>query len=140
VREEGGGRRRTQTVDGVKNSLVARAGIAMLLRLVMLFWREKVGWPTGIFPRAFSDMPRTCVGTDSSMVDSMDALLEAPEGDCGGSIGCASSTSESSSSPIANALFSSGTLPSVGVRETVGLRRLSIELVLCVSAELSLRS
>jgi hypothetical protein len=106
----------------------------------MLFWREKAGWPTGIFPRAFSDMPRSCSGTDSSMEDAMDALLEAPDGDCGGSIDCASSASESSSSPIVNALFSSGTLPRVGVRATVGLRRLSIELVLCVSAAFSLRS
>jgi hypothetical protein len=88
----------------------------------MLFWREKAGWPTGIFPRAFSDMPRSCSGTDSSMEDAMDALLEAPDGDCGGSIDCAS------------------TLPRVGVRATVGLRRLSIELVLCVSAAFSLRS
>lgn len=30
-----------------------------LLWLVMLFWRENVGCPAGIFPRAFSDIPRT---------------------------------------------------------------------------------
>jgi hypothetical protein len=130
--------RHTHILDGVKNSFVASAGVAKLLRLVMLFCREKVGWPTGIFPRAFSDMPLSCIGTDSSMDDAIDALLEAPEvdciGDCGTSAEGVSSASESSSSPIANALFSSGTLPSVGVRETVGLLILSSEFVLCRSA------
>lgn len=49
----------THEAEGVKNSFVASAGVATLLRLVMLFVREKVGWPTGIFPLAFSDMPLT---------------------------------------------------------------------------------
>jgi hypothetical protein len=74
-------------------------------------------------------------------IDAIDALLEAPEGECGGSVGCGSSASESSSSsPMANALFSSGTLPSVGVREIVGLLRLSMEFVLWASPVPSLRS
>jgi hypothetical protein len=128
----------------VKNSFVASAGVAALLRLVMLFCREKVGWPTGIFPRAFSDMPLNCIGMDSSTDDAIDAVLEAPEteciGDCGTSAEGVSSASESSSSPIANALFSSGTLPSVGVRETVGLLMLSSEFVLWRSAVPSLRN
>jgi hypothetical protein len=72
------------------------------------------------------------------MDDAIEALLEAPEcdciGECSGSDGCCSSASESSSSPMAKALLSSGTLPKVGVRETVGLLTLSIELVLCRSA------
>lgn len=53
-----------------------------------------------------------------------------------------SSASEPSSSslPIANALFSSGTLPKDGVRAAVGLRRLSIEACLDSSAPPSLRN
>jgi hypothetical protein len=132
----------------VKNSFAAIIGAAILARLVMLFVREKVGWPTGIFPRAFSDIPLNCSGTDSSMDDAIDALLEAPldapdtewTGDRGAWGGLFSSASESSSSPIVNALFSSGTLPNVGVRATVGLRTLSIESARCRSAPPSLRS
>lgn len=52
----------------------------MLLRLVVLFCRENAGCPTGIFPRAFSDMPLSCRGTDSSIDDAIEPLLEAPEG------------------------------------------------------------
>ena len=93
---------------------MANAGPARLCRLVMLFWREKAGWPTGILPRAFSDMPRSWRGTESSTDDAMEALLEALlealEGDCIGDLcvsdGRASSASESSSSPIAKALSS----------------------------------
>jgi hypothetical protein len=132
----------------VKNSLAAIIGVAMLARLVTLFCREKVGWPTGIFPRAFSDMPLNCSGTDSSIEDAIDALLEAPldapDTECTGDRGTwgalSSSASESSSSPMANALFSSGTLPNVGVRATVGLRTLSIESARCRSDPPSLRS
>ena len=115
----------------------------------MLFWREKVGWPTGILPRAFSDMPRNCRGTDSSIEEAIDALLDSPReppgGDCIGDrvcgAGLVSSASESSSSlPMANALFSSGTLPSEGVRAATGLRRLSIDVCLDSSTPLSLRN
>ena len=128
----------------MKNSLVAKAGPAALCRLVMLFCREKAGWPTGILPLAFSDIPLTWDGTESSTDDAIDALLEAPDcdgtGDLDGSEGRASSASESSSSsPIAKALSSSGTFPKVGVRATVGLRRLSIELVRVRSSPPSLR-
>ena len=134
----------TQGTDGVKNSLVAKAGPAMLCRLLMLFCREKVGWPTGILPRAFSDIPLNWSGTDSSIDDAIDALRDAPADDCNGdwdgSGGRASSASESSSSPMAKAASSSGTLSRVGVRETVGLRRLSIESVLWSSSPPSLRS
>jgi hypothetical protein len=48
----------THVADGVKNSLAAREGAARLLKLVVLFCREKAGCPTGRFPLAFSDMPR----------------------------------------------------------------------------------
>ena len=43
-----------------------------LCRLVMLFCRLNDGVPTGILPRAFSDMPRSCGGT-SSVDDDIDA-------------------------------------------------------------------
>lgn len=131
----------THGVDGVKNSLAPNAGVARLAKLVVLFWREKAGCPIGLLPLAFSDIPRSWRGTDSSIEEAIDALLEAPEGDNGGE--CArdgrwsSSTSESSSSPIAKALFSSGTLLSVGVRGRVGLRILSTELFLWDSSPFS---
>lgn len=142
----------TQVTEGVKNSLTPRPGVGFTLaRLVMLFWREKVGWPTGILPRAFSDMPRSCRGTVSSIEEAIDALLDAPReppegGDCTGDVDCGgglvSSASESSSSlPMAKALFSSGTLPKEGVRAPVGLRRLSMDVCLDSSAPLpSLRN
>ena len=38
-------------------------------RFVVLFWREKLDIPAGIFPRAFSDMPRSCEGSASSADD-----------------------------------------------------------------------
>ena len=126
-------RLRTHPDEGVKNSFTARVGVATLLRLVVLFWREKAGCPTGILPRAFSDMPRNWRGTASSTEDTTDALREAPGGgERIGDIGvsgrcCSASESSSSSSPIANALFSSGTSLSVGVRGTTGLLRLSRE-------------
>jgi len=46
-----------------------------LCKLVMLFVLDRRGAPTGIFPRAFSDMPRSCSGTVSS-IDDIDAALE----------------------------------------------------------------
>lgn len=50
----------THVTDGVKNSFAPSIGVAFILaRLVMLFCREKVGCPTGILPRAFSDIPRS---------------------------------------------------------------------------------
>jgi hypothetical protein len=61
----------------------------MLLILVMLFCRENAGCPTGIFPRAFSDIPRSCRGTDSSTDDATEPLLDAPEGACPGDCGVA---------------------------------------------------
>jgi hypothetical protein len=70
----------------------------------------------------------------------MDALRDATEGDCGVPCGAASSASESSSSPIAKAAFSSGTLVSVGARDTVGLRKLSIESALWASPVPSFRA
>jgi hypothetical protein len=136
----------THVTDGVKNSFAPRLGVALkLARLVVLFWRENVGCPTGILPRAFSDMPRSCRGTDSSIEEAIDALRDAPReppdgGGCTGILGCcgglASSASESSSSslPIAKALFSSGTLPNDGVRAAVGLLRLSMDVCLDSSA------
>lgn len=111
----------------VGNEMVA----AWLFRLVVLFCRENEGWPAGILPRAFSDMPRTCAGNGSSVDEESDAVRESwAEGDdCEGvrSISC-SSSSESSSSPMANAPPSSGTLLNVGVLALSGLRTLSTEL------------
>ena len=104
---------------------------AWLFRLVVLFCRENEGWPAGILPRAFSDMPRNCVGNGSSIDEEPDAVRELwVEGDdCEGvrSISC-SSSSDSSSSPMANAPPSSGTSLNVGVLALSGLRVLSTEL------------
>jgi hypothetical protein len=50
--------RLTHAAEGVKKSFAPGLGAATLMRLVVLFCREKVGWPMGILPRAFSDMPR----------------------------------------------------------------------------------
>lgn len=105
-------------------------GVARLLKLLVLFCLEKEGAPTGIFPLAFSDIPRSCNGTDSSAAELMDAVLELLP-DCIGERRCgvrlSSSSPESSSSPMLNALFSSGTLLSVGGRLLIGLLRLSME-------------
>jgi hypothetical protein len=68
----------THAAEGVKNSLEPMMGVLMLARLVVLFCLEKAGWPTGLLPRAFSDMPRSCWGTVSSTDDEMDTLLEPP--------------------------------------------------------------
>lgn len=88
-----------------------------LLRLVVLFWREKDGWLAGILPRAFSDIPRSWVGSGSS-VEETEGVRElwADGDDCEGvGSSCRSSSSESSSSPMANAPPSSGTLLKVGL-------------------------
>jgi len=83
-----------------------------LCRLVTLFCRENDGWPTGIFPRAFSDMPLSCVGTASSIGDDIDSAIEPSIEEATSVLDCkgletSSSSSDSSSSPIANALCSS---------------------------------
>ena len=49
---------------------------ALLDRLVVLFCRENEGWPAGIFPRAFSDMPRNWVGRGSSAEDDIDVFRD----------------------------------------------------------------
>lgn len=87
----------------------------------MLFWRENVGFPAGILPRAFSDMPRSCTGTASSIEEHTDAALDATRSigedrsDCAG-VGFCSSSVSSSSSPMANVASSSGTPLRVGWR------------------------
>ena len=104
---------------------------AWLFRLVVLFCRENEGWLAGILPRAFSDMPRNCVGNGSSADEEIDAVREvwAEGDDCEGvrSMSC-SSSSDSSSSPMAKAPPSSGTSLNVGVLALSGLRMLSMEL------------
>ncbi len=42
----------------------------------MLFCLENEGWPAGIFPLAFSDMPLSCIGTASSTEDETEGVLE----------------------------------------------------------------
>lgn len=88
----------------------------------------------GCLPRAFSDMPLSCTGTVSSILDDIDDAREA------GSVGVdsagvarrsssvSSSSSSSSSSPIAK-VPSSGTLLSEDVRRCPvgGLRVLSTD-------------
>ena len=96
----------------------------------MLLTRAKDGWPTGILPLAFSDIPRSCSGTASSTEDETDGVRELwLDGvDCEG-VGCNScSSSSESSSPIAKEPSSSGTLLRDGVRALAGLLKLSIEL------------
>ena len=78
-------------------------------RLVVLFCLEKVGIPAGILPLAFSDMPRSWDGT-ASTGDDNEGALEWSEMDA--DLVDASwvfPSSDSSSSPMANALLSSGT-------------------------------
>lgn len=77
----------------------------------MLFCRENDGWPAGILPRAFSDIPRSWRGTLSSIDDETDGVREVrSDGDDWAGVSCPSaSSSESSSSPIANVPSSSGT-------------------------------
>jgi len=47
-----------------------------LCRLDILFVLEKEGAPTGILPRAFSDIPLSCSGTVSSVDEETDAARE----------------------------------------------------------------
>ena len=133
--ESQGAERLTHCADGVKPVLMLRAAAEWLLRLVVLFWREKVVWPAGILPRAFSDIPRTCRGTASSIDDDTEGVREWWfEGeDCEG-VGWSScsSSSESSSSPMANVPPSSGTLLSEGTLALCGLLILSRELLRAV--------
>lgn len=97
----------------------------------MLFWREKVGVPAGILPRAFSDIPRSCRGTSSSACEATDDDREGCSlGLEGAGVGRSSSSLSSSSSPIANVESSSGTsrrADSLGWA-VVGLLMLSTEL------------
>jgi hypothetical protein len=79
---------------------------------------KREGKLPGILPRAFSDMPRSWVGTASSTLDETD---EARDGcsvgvDAAGVGRFSSSLSSSSSSPMAN-VPSSGTSLSSGARE-----------------------
>ena len=112
-------------VDNVK--------FVLLLMLDILLTREKVGVPTGIFPLAFSDIPRSCVGTASSTDDDIDGvrewLLGTEDSEWCTADSWWSSASESSSSPIAKAPSSSGTLLNEGVLALTGLRIVSMELV-----------
>lgn len=66
----------TQAAVGVKPLDDVGNAADMLLWLVMLFCLENDGCPAGIFPRAFSDMPRSWSGTLSSTLDETDGLLE----------------------------------------------------------------
>jgi hypothetical protein len=75
---------------------------------VRLFCLENDIWPARILPLAFSDMPRTCRGTESSAVEDMEVEREfLREGeDWDGVLGTSASSSESSP-PMAKGLFSS---------------------------------
>ena len=76
-------------------------------------------------------MPRSCVGNGSPAEEDVEGVREfCPEGDDWDGVGTTSrfSSSESSSSPIANAPLSSGTLLRLGVLALCGLRTLSTEL------------
>ena len=75
-------------------------------------------------------MPRNCMGTASSTEEIEGVREWWFEGEeCDGVACMLCSSSESSSSPIAKAPPSSGTLLREGDRALDGLRRLSIELV-----------
>lgn len=111
-------------------------GELRLCKLVMLFWRENEGVPTGILPLAFSESPLSCIGT-SSVAEEIDAARELslevrllPRFRCCGDRNAAVSSlsSDSSSSPIAKAAScSSGISPRLSdpLAADVGLRRLS---------------
>ena len=87
--------------------------------------RENEPWPTGCFPRAFSDILRDCKGTASSAT-LLDDALSGVVSEVLFANTPLSPSSSSSSSPIAKASFS-GTLPSCGERAEAGLRVLSSE-------------
>lgn len=125
----------TQSELGEKSVPIENTVALWLFRLVVLFCLENDGCPAGIFPLAFSDMPRSCIGTASSTETSTEEETDGVRefcldgDDCDGVGWRLSSSSESSSSPMANAVLSSGTLLSVGVLLLAGLRALSLELV-----------
>ena len=123
-------REQTHGAEGTK-PLMADT-ILWLLRLVILFCRENDGCPAGILPLAFSDMPRSCNGTASSIEEAMEGFRESwiDGDDCDG-VDCSrcSSSSESSSSPTVKVPPSSGTSLSEGVLAVGGLLTLSIELL-----------
>jgi hypothetical protein len=87
------------------------------------------GWNLpGIFPRAFSDIPRICVGTASSTLEDTEPAREGCSvGVDTAGVGHSSSVSSSSSSPIAKVPSSSGTSLSAGARAETGLLRLSAD-------------
>jgi len=88
----------------------------------------------GILPRAFSDIPLTCMGTESSTDEEIDAARELlTEFLVGGlciDLPCLSSSvsSSSSSSPIVKAPLSSGTVLIDGDRALTGLRAVSLDV------------
>ena len=107
----------------------------------MLFCRENDSCPAGILPLAFSDIPRSCRGTASSTEDAIEGVRElwADGDDCDwDGVGCSlwSSSSESSSSPMAKVPPSSGTSLSDGVLAVCGLLTLSVELLGGILGEL----
>ena len=67
--------RHTHGAEGVKPEVVGIIVALLLLMLDRLLTREKDVWPTGILPLAFSDMPRNCIGTASSIED-IEGVLE----------------------------------------------------------------
>lgn len=102
----------------------------MLEMLALLVTREKDDVDAGIFPLAFSDMPPICKGSASSADSAIDVALELRD-EAGGVARVICSSSESSSSPIANAPPSSGTLLNDGALTLVGDLILSVEPLRC---------
>ena len=112
--------------------------ILWLLRLDILFCRENDGWPAGILPLAFSDIPRSCKGTASSTEEAIEGFRESwTDGDDCDGADCSrcSSSSESSSSPIVKVPPSSGTSLSEVVLAVCGLLRVSDELLRGIRGE-----
>lgn len=66
----------THDAVGVKPFTGDINAAAWLVRLMTLFCLEKDGCPAGILPLAFSDMPRSCKGTVSSIEDDIDGVRE----------------------------------------------------------------
>ena len=101
------------TQSAVGSKVLGDEGFMVLLMLCEELTRENGGAPAGILPLAFSDMPRSWIGTVLSTDESTDGVLEGwndvDEADGVAASGW-SSASESSSSPTAKALSSSGTL------------------------------
>lgn len=129
-------RKPTHGAEGTK-PLIAET-ILWLFRLDMLFCRENDGWPAGILPLAFSDIPRSCEGTASSTEEAIEGFRELwTDGDDCDGVDCSrcSSSSESSSSPIVKVPPSSGTSLSEGLLAVCGLLTLSKELLLGILGE-----